>query len=107
MCSTRLLYQSSDGFMTYCPECKSIQMAFGTTAVKFSEEHFKQFCEMVLEEKPIDPGCSIKNLWLPLPDKHTRMIISNMELAALHFGLEQAQASLEVYRTLNELDLHS
>lgn len=107
MCQNKILHHSSKGFVTYCKSCKHIQMAFGTTAIRFSEVQFKNFCEYVFEFYPqYDKNCKLKNVWIPTTEHTVCFLISGKELHQLKDILEEAQDTLTVFKILNELNLN-
>lgn len=47
MCHYQTLAYSADGYMVRCPDCKRIQMAFGTTIVTLDTEAFKELAAQI------------------------------------------------------------
>lgn len=47
MCSYKTLSHSNDGYIILCNECGHLQLAFGTSAVKFDTETYSSFSTQV------------------------------------------------------------
>jgi hypothetical protein len=97
MCNSNILFHHELGFAAYCCQCRCVRLAFGTTAVYFTEPQFKLFCEYVLDFYPhYDPTCLMKNVWIPLGEQNTYLILSGKELYRLKKSLRTALSRLQI-----------
>jgi hypothetical protein len=95
MCNGAVLFHHRQGFATYCSQCNCVRFAFGTTAIHFTELQFSHFCEYLLDFYPnYDANSLIKNVWIPLGEQNTYLIISGQELHLLKKSLRAALSKL-------------
>lgn len=99
MCTGYILFHHESGFAAYCQKCGCVRFAFGTTAVYFTESQFRLFCEYILDFYPhYDPASPMKNVWIPLGEQNTYLILSGKELYRLKKSLRIALNRLHIRR---------
>ncbi|MCS7017704.1 MAG: hypothetical protein RMJ87_07400 [Cytophagales bacterium] len=97
MCNGKVLFHHALGFAAYCNQCRCVRFAFGTTAIYFTEHQFSLFCEYILDFYPHYNAASLmKNVWIPLGEQNTYLIISGKELHLLKKSLRRAISRLHV-----------
>jgi len=101
MCNGTVLFHHRQGFATYCSQCDCVRFAFGTTAIHFTAPQFSQFCEYLLDFYPHYDAHSLnKNVWIPLGEKNTYLVISGQELCLLKKSLCTALSKLYIHRLI-------
>lgn len=99
MCNNYMLFHHKLGFAACCRQCQCVRFAFGTTAVYFTESQFKLFCEYILDFYPhYDRTSLMKNVWIPLGEQNTYLIVSGKELYWLKKSLRTALNRLHIRR---------
>ncbi|RYE23458.1 MAG: hypothetical protein EOP51_10420 [Sphingobacteriales bacterium] len=103
MCDFRILAQNADGYVVHCNNCKTIQIAFGTTLLKVSAEKFAEMKQNVLLEcqyrYAAAPAKDIKNIFIPA-DSDMMFCLTYKELTKLEALFTQASALFETYSIL-------
>jgi len=108
MCVYNILAKSTNGYVILCNQCNHYQMAFGTTAVTFKVNAFKDFCEYVicLNDSITSNGFDMdKRIKVDLLSDTAMMILNYKELKQLFEIICEAKFNLEVEDTLHELNL--
>ena len=104
MCTHSSLYNSSNGMVTYCAECKQFQVLFGTTGLRLNPAEFKEFYDCIRFLEPDDEeGVNVKSNCVPIPNQKVFMVLTRPEFERLKVIMECSVASLHIDRMLNDL----
>ncbi|MFY7788436.1 MAG: DUF6686 family protein [Thermoflexibacteraceae bacterium] len=107
MCQTKILHHSSVGCVTYCYHCEGIQVIFGTTALRLSQEQFESFYDYLSNFFPkYDRDCCTKRIMIPVTEHAVAMLLTGAELYQLHQLLEEAHNALGLVKLLKNLPLN-
>jgi hypothetical protein len=102
MCDFQVLVQNADGYIVHCNNCKTIQIAFGTTLVKLSAERFekmKQLVQMECQYRYAVVSKEVKNIFIPV-DNDMMFCLTHKELLKLEALFTQASVLFETYSIL-------
>ncbi len=107
MCDFRVLTQNNDGYVVYCPDCKAIQMAYGTALVRLRIEHFNEIKQLISTECTYRCDCSatnMKNIFIPI-DEGFMLCLTYKELCKLEELVIGAAAIYDTYQILDDVNL--
>lgn len=102
MCHYQTLAYSADGYMVRCPDCKRIQLAFGTTIVTLDTGEFEQLAAQVELEALYDRPMSMpeqKSIIIHV-SMYSMLGLTTGELRRLRHMLHQAMPLLTTYEIL-------
>ncbi|WP_157097896.1 DUF6686 family protein [Niabella ginsenosidivorans] len=105
MCNFQVLAQNADGYVVFCHDCKSVQLAFGTTLIKMRPEYFREISQAVRLEglcKKTRAAANVKNIFIPLEEGIT-LCLTFQEQKKLEQLLSEATALFETYAILEQL----
>lgn len=106
MCTYQTLVHNKDGYIIRCPDCKRLQLAFGTTMTTVDVEEYAQLRAQVDMECRYGAHCTnpgLKETVIPI-DAHSMLCLNHTELLHLQLLLEGAAALLETYCILEEVE---
>ena len=105
MCSYKTLAHTEDGYIILCNGCTSVQLAFGTTAVKFDQETFHVFIDQIkslYEFNACNEVCKQKRIHIDVYSDTSMMLVNIIELNKLKHLVELANFNLELESILEE-----
>lgn len=106
MCQSKILHHSEKGFIVKCLSCNHYQVAFGTVAMRLSENEFDELIKIVASHVVHDKMCRIKNIYIPLPSNSICLLINSSELSDLQEILTDAEAEKYLHGILLELNIN-
>jgi hypothetical protein len=106
MCQTKILHHSEKGFVLKCLSCNHYQVAFGTIAMRLSEDEFEELIRFVDSFIVHDKSCKIKNIYIPLPADTVCLLINSYELHQLQEVIHDAQTTVSIREMLTELNIN-
>jgi ribosomal protein L37AE/L43A len=106
MCQTRELKRSANGLVTHCKNCHHVQIAFGTVAFTLPESEFPEFLEQMAAYSPnYNRDILTKNIWIPLRQNLTCLVLNGKELEELKDLLNDSFQSLLLAELLHDLPI--
>lgn len=99
MCNYKVLHHNEYGYVIKCNTCKNIQIAFGTTAIAYTEQEFYEFKKSVFEyhnHREFDTCPDSKNNYFETPTPNVMLVYNLTEMKNLITLLEGAYIALEV-----------
>lgn len=105
MCNYKILAHSKSGYIILCNGCCNYQLAFGTTAVTFETEGFKNFCHQIIclcKTSTSNGFDKEKQFHINLFSKTSLMVLSYKELERLNILVGEAMYSEKIDSILNE-----
>ena len=103
MCNYKTLHHNEHGYVVKCNTCKNIQVAFGTTAVAYTEQEFYEFKTSVYEyynHREFDTCPDFKNNYFKTPTPKVMLVYNLTEVKNLNSLLEEAYIGLEVEKLI-------
>lgn len=91
-CNYATLYNSPKGYVVWCKECDTYQLAFLSSLVTFKNDEFKKFRRQIaikINKAIAVPGNS-KSIFLNIFSNNSRMVLTPGELEELNQMLEEA-----------------
>lgn len=105
MCDFKVLAQSENGYVVYCPDCTMFQFAFGTVLLKVPEHYFERITnevDVLIGNIPQVENPNIKNITIPL-EEGILMCVTYTELMKLGTLLNEAVAIFETHKILQNI----
>lgn len=99
MCHYQTLYYDDvKGYVIYCRNCNSIQLAFGNVMLTLFREDFYGFHECInriKEEHKDYADCPKKFIVVGTPCEGIKLLVSGIELCQLQGMLDEAETELQ------------
>jgi hypothetical protein len=105
MCSYQNLAQSSNGYIIKCPECNSLQLAFGTTVVSMQADEYNELSRVVALEYKLRHSYEdnrAKQISIALTES-IAICLTKDELEILQEMFCQSAALMETYSLIEAL----
>jgi len=103
LCNFQILAESAQGYVVYCMDCKMVQLAFGTTMLKLSPEHFQEIASTLRLESASragQPTCNTKNVVIPVDDR-MMICLTQPELGKIDLLFSEAAVMFETLQILD------
>lgn len=100
MCTYQTLYYSPEGYVIYCKECRNFQVAFSCLYLKFNEEDFIFFKNMISDlftKTDFTDQNHLRDILIRTPAEGISFAFSKYELEKFNHILESADSE---YQTL-------
>jgi hypothetical protein len=110
MCIYRILAKNKSGYVILCNECNHYQLAFGTTAVSFVKDDFRNFCDYILALNDSEASNSLndkKLIKVDLSRESVMMILKHNELRSLYEIVCEAKFNIEMDDLLIGIKVHT
>lgn len=101
-CNFQVLAEGPGGYAVYCQDCRTIQLAFGTTMLKLRPDHFQEILDLMRLETAARPeagNCNVKNIVIPVDDC-TMICLTRQELGKVELLLSEAAVMFETWQIL-------
>lgn len=106
MCQYKMLYHSNKGYVSKCPDCRQIQVAYGTSALNFNQEQYENFYDRLLEKQKqsgATPHKNSKSIILSTEFSGFSLIYSLAEVTELITMLSRANFENEVQTLIESI----
>lgn len=99
-----LLAQASNGYITVCTCCGTLNLLFNNIALNFTEDefyYFKNYFDDLQERRDKEVDLTEQNVYMSTPVKNMLFCFSLLEIRQLKRLLAEASIMLQVFKILN------